>query len=498
MKKADINEWMTNILENSFDGIYITDSHAKTIFVNKSYEAITGLDRKELLNHDMNELVKKQVISASGTLMVLKTGRPVTLQQEFKTGKRALITSSPVFGSDHQIALVVTNVRDLTEIYNLKVELKKNSKQQTILQKELEHMKRQFLEQNIVAEDMRTLETLRLVDKVKRMDTTVTLVGETGVGKEVFAKYIHQGSARSSYPFIKVNCGAIPENLMESEFFGYEKGAFTGADRNGKAGLFEVADKGTIFLDEVGELPLNMQVKLLRVLQEQEIKRVGGVKPVHLDVRILAATNQNLEKMLKEGKFREDLYYRLMVFPICVPPLRERAADIPGLAELYLRQLNSRYGSDKKFSREALQILLEYPWPGNIRELKNVVERAYILSGGDWIVPGCLSILQEHREAEQGYHGIASGYGLSEYLERLEQKYIQEAYRQYGNIRDAAASLGMAPATFARKRSRYDKDRTDAETDSNAADGSDGNDFADEQPGAGDIPAGAVAGESGY
>ena len=458
MDKINLDEWMADILENSFDGIYITDNHANTILVNKSYETITGLDRGELLNHNMEELVERKVISASGTLMVLRTGQPVTLQQEFKTGKKALITSSPVFDSKHQVALVVTNVRDLTEIYNLKVELKKNSKQQTILQKELEHMREQFLNQDVVADDMRTLETLRMVDKVKRLDTTVTLVGETGVGKEVFAKYIHQGSARSSYPFIKVNCATIPENLMESELFGYEKGAFTGADRHGKAGLFEVADKGTIFLDEIGELPLNMQVKLLRVIQEREIKRVGGVKPIHLDVRILAATNRDLEEMLKEGRFREDLYYRLMVFPIRVPPLRERMDDISGLTELFLRQLNQKYGTDKRFSREALQILLEYQWPGNIRELKNVVERAYIISSEDWILPNCLPMIQNRTREAGTFGGMPAGFGLSAYLEQLEWNYINEAYEKYGNIRDAAASLGMAAATFARKKNQHVKD----------------------------------------
>lgn len=319
-------------------------------------------------------------------------------------------------------------------------------------------MREQFLNQDVVADDMRTLETLRMVDKVKRLDTTVTLVGETGVGKEVFAKYIHQGSARSSYPFIKVNCATIPENLMESELFGYEKGAFTGADRHGKAGLFEVADKGTIFLDEIGELPLNMQVKLLRVIQEREIKRVGGVKPIHLDVRILAATNRDLEEMLKEGRFREDLYYRLMVFPIRVPPLRERMDDISGLTELFLRQLNQKYGTDKRFSREALQILLEYQWPGNIRELKNVVERAYIISSEDWILPNCLPMIQNRTREAGTFGGMPAGFGLSAYLEQLEWNYINEAYEKYGNIRDAAASLGMAAATFARKKNKHVKD----------------------------------------
>lgn len=220
------------------------------------------------------------------------------------------------------------------------------------------------------------MEIISLSKRVAPLDTTVILLGETGVGKEVFAKYIYQNSSRNDKPFIKVNCGAIPANLVESELFGYEKGAFTGADRNGKMGLFEVADTGTIFLDEVGELPLDMQVKLLRVLQEQEFERIGGRKPVKADVWVLAATNRNLEEMVRQKAFREDLYYRLMIFPIHIPPLRERPADIIPLASLFLSQLNKKYNFKKYFSLISITMMKDYNWPGNIRELRNIVERA--------------------------------------------------------------------------------------------------------------------------
>ncbi len=453
-KRLNIADWYSSIIENSFDGIFIADAGANTVFVNRSYENITGLKKEEILHKNLRDLVKNKVISQSGTLTVLDTGEPVTMQQEFKTGKHALITSSPVYNKDRRIVLVVTNVRDMTEIYNLNIQLGRNEKQNDRLKKEIEHLKQEYMNYDIVAEDAQTLRALKLADKVRDMDTTVMLMGETGVGKEVFAQYIHRQSGRSEQPFIKVNCGAIPENLIESELFGYEKGAFTGADRNGKAGLFEVADKGTLFLDEIGELPLNMQVKLLRVLQEQEIKRVGGRTPINVDVRIIAATNRKLETMVEKGFFRKDLYYRLMVFPIRIPPLRERIKDIPAFAEKFLFRLNAKYGTKKHFSKEALEIMTGYPWPGNIRELKNVVERAYIVSSEEEISAAALGFFSGEPEQRTESPLPEAVSDLPGYIAELEQRYVREAYEKYGNVREAARSLGMSAATFTRKKNR--------------------------------------------
>lgn len=452
--KKDINQWLSAVLENSFDGIYITDGQANTIMVNKSYETITGLKREEVLHQNMRDLVERKIISSSGSLMVLNTGGPITLHQEFKTGKKALITSSPIYNEKHEIIMVVTNVRDLTEIYHLKVEVEKTAEQKKKLQQELAHMQKELLSGDMIAEDENTLAALRLADKVLELDTTVILLGETGVGKEVFAKYIHQHSSRKENSFIRVNCGAIPENLLESELFGYEKGSFTGADRQGKPGLFEVADKGTIFLDEIGELPLSMQVKLLRVLQEQEIERIGSTVPRKIDVRILAATNRSLEDMVKAGTFREDLYYRLMVFPIHIPPLRHRPGDIPALVTLFSNDLNRKYGFVKTFSNASMQILTDYDWPGNIRELKNVVERAIIISSGEIIHPDELPMIQKTESPKPRLLPARYGNNLSAYLEEIELQYINDAYHTYGNVRDAAKSLQMSPATFVRKRKR--------------------------------------------
>lgn len=273
------NELLDTVIEHSFDGIYITDGQANTLKVNRSYLTISGLKVSEVLGVNMRELVKNGTISASGTLMAMEQKRPITIQQEFKTGKRALITSSPIFNNKNEIVLVITNVRDITELYHLKEEATHLKTDGNLLREELLRIRTSHRNQcSMVVEDSRTEKVLSMIDRVAPLDTTVILFGETGVGKEVFAKYIYQHSARKNKPFIKVNCGAIPANLVESELFGYEKGAFTGADKNGKIGLFELANTGTIFLDEVGELPLDMQVKLLRVLQEQEAQMPGKWK----------------------------------------------------------------------------------------------------------------------------------------------------------------------------------------------------------------------------
>ena len=237
--------------------------------------------------------------------------------------------------------------------------------------------------------------------------------------------------------------------------FGYEKGAFTGASKNGKIGLFELADNGTIFLDEIGELPLDMQVKFLRVVQEQEVERIGGSRPIKIDVRIVAATNRNLEEMVKQKTFREDLFYRLMVFPIHIPPLRERRKDIEPLAQLFLGQLNKKYGFQKEFSFEALELLKEYQWPGNIRELKNLVERAVIISSEDLIGSESIPVDAGERSPNVKRNKSETFIDLKSELQRIELQYMEKAYKTCGNVRDAAASLGMTPPTFVRKRKQY-------------------------------------------
>lgn len=453
----EANDKLDAVIENSFDGIYITDGDANTIKINKAYELITGLKRSEVIGCNMRDLMKQNIISVSGSLLAIQKRHPVTLHQQFKTGKKALITSSPVFDKEDNITMVVTNVRDLTEIYNLKEEVARSKMRSPRSLDELESIREKLshTSEDLVCVDENSLAVLHLANKVAALDTTVILFGETGVGKEMFAKYIYQNSSRKDKPFIKVNCGAISPSLVESELFGYEKGAFTGANRNGKIGLFEVADKGTIFLDEIGELPLDMQVKLLRVLQEQEIERIGGTSPVKVDVRVIAATNRNLEEMVADKTFREDLYYRLMVFPITIPPLRDRPDDILPLLDLFMTTFNKKYSFQKVFTPLALQFIQNYNWPGNIRELKNIVERAMIISNDDHITSEDLPFIQQEKKPVIHTKLPAETTNLKKMIEQIELEYISLAYAKYGNVRDAAESLGMDPSTFVRKRKKY-------------------------------------------
>lgn len=292
----EAHDWLDAIIESSYDGIFITDGDAVAVRINSAYELISGLKAEEVIGRSMHELVRSGAISRSGTLLALEQRRLVTMEQTFKTGRHALIASTPVFDAAGQVVMVVTNVRDMTELRDLQEKYRQTEALSQKYYSEIEFARRQVLASaDLVAVDPKMLEVLTMVHRVAAMDTTILLLGETGVGKEKVAKYIYKNSARRDERFLTVNCGAIPANLIESELFGYERGAFTGANREGKLGLFMVADKGTIFLDEVGELPLDMQVKLLRVLQERQVTPVGGREPVPVDVRIIAATNRDLQ-----------------------------------------------------------------------------------------------------------------------------------------------------------------------------------------------------------
>lgn len=469
---------LLSVLESSFDGIFITNHEAVPIWCNHSYEVISGLKARDVLGVPMIELVRQGIISQSSSLMALAQGSAATLEQTFTTGKRAMVTSTPVYDNSDKICMVITNVRDISELFALRKTLNTQRELSARYEQEIAVIREQLLQTpEMVAEDPATLDLLRVVGRAAQLDTVVLIQGETGAGKERVASYIHQHSPRAKKNFIRVNCGAIPENLAESELFGYERGAFTGANREGKAGYFEVADHGTLFLDEVGELSLAIQTKLLRVLQEKELTRVGGSKPIKVDVRVIAATNRDLEKCVKDGTFREDLYYRLSVFPVRVPPLRERKQDIPKLAENVIRELNQNYENKKTISAGAKAVLMQYPWPGNVRELRNVMERAFIMSEGEEIQAEDLGIIDNGNlhppKTISPIYGTASApieqpkpedfapvlpeeASLQERLELFEAALIAQAMEAEGSMRGAARRLKMDPATLLRRKKKYE------------------------------------------
>lgn len=351
----------SSILDSMHDGVYITDSKGNTIFINKAYTRISGIKKEDVIGLHMKELIEQGFFSESASLIALERDESVTMIDKFNNGKRCLITSSPVHDENENIIMIVTNLRDMTELINLKSKVEQSETLNMKYYSELEKLRKEyFIGRDVIGNSKEIKEVLEIVSKVSEVDATVLITGETGVGKEVIAKEIHKNSLRKNGPFIKVNCASIPDTLFESELFGYEKGAFTGATNNGKLGMFELADRGTILLDEIGEIPLNIQSKLLRVLQEKQITRVGGTKVQKIDVRILAATNLDLKKQVEKGLFREDLYYRLNVIPIRVPALRERKDDIILLAIHFLDFYNSKYSKNKTLDHSAAELLRLY------------------------------------------------------------------------------------------------------------------------------------------
>jgi two-component system response regulator PilR (NtrC family) len=324
-------------------------------------------------------------------------------------------------------------------------------RQENVLLKRTLGLSHQF--SNIIGRSESMLQVFKMIETVARTNSTILLTGESGTGKGLVAQAIHFHSLRREKPFVALNCGALPENLLESELFGHMRGAFTGADAN-KKGLLEVAERGTVFLDEIGEMSAVMQVKFLRVLQERRFRRVGGLDELQADIRVVAATNQDLTKLIADGRFREDLFYRLNVIPIALPPLRERREDIPLLAEFFLGKYNEQMGKTiASVSGEAMELLVAHDWPGNIRELENVLERAVALEGTPAVLPSSLPPALCGDTARSGTQPVeslpASGFDLEAHVKEIEMSYIAEALKRAGGVQVRAAELlGMSFRSF--------------------------------------------------
>ncbi|MCS0654866.1 sigma 54-interacting transcriptional regulator [Cytobacillus firmus] len=425
------------ILDNSTDGICITDGSGTIIKCNQSFRQLFDV-RKD--TPDCIKDIARQVEAK---------GRSHNIMETSKDNKNSLIiTANPIKNSSNQIERVVINVKDMTEFDALRSEL---AKTKSIL----EHMHLSERSETFIAKSPEMERLLETVQQVAKVDVTVLLSGESGVGKEEIAKLIQQSSPRSEEPFIKVNCGAIPESLMESELFGYEGGAFTGALKKGKAGLFEQANNGTIFLDEIGEIPNHLQVKLLRVLQEMEITRVGSAKTTKIDVRVIAATNRDLKGLVQEGSFREDLFYRLNVIPISIPPLRRRVEDIPILIDAYARMFAAKYHKHLKFTKKAIQVLTNYQWPGNVRELVNMIERIYVtasnLEVGEQEVLSLFSKGDNQGMSHDQAIVVNQLLPLKEAVDLLEKELIYKASQSEKSYRGIARVLEVNPSTIVRK-----------------------------------------------
>ncbi|MEK6671982.1 MAG: sigma 54-interacting transcriptional regulator [Nitrospirota bacterium] len=376
--------------------------------------------------------------------------------RKMRQGNEIYITGSPIF-CDGKITHVAVNIRDVTELQRLQEQVSRLTA--LYLSAPEENRIQSLAGENVIVESPVMKRIIDLVVRVSQVDSVVLIMGESGTGKEVLARLIHRLSTRNKSPFISINCGAIPENLLESELFGYEKGSFTGALREGKPGLFELANTGTIFLDEIAEMPLNLQVKLLKILQDMEAYRLGGVRPVKFDVRVIAATNRNLRELVREGKFREDLFYRLYVVPIDVPPLRERQEDIFPLAWHFLKHYNQKYKQSKTLSPELIDIIESCSWPGNVRELQNIIERIVVTSDSDVINPEHLppSVYQRGRKHED-YSGSEPSSGiipLRHAKEQAERTMLVQALKMKQTTREIAGLLDIDHSTVIRKLRKY-------------------------------------------
>jgi PAS domain S-box-containing protein len=456
LQVASEHELMLKIIDSSYDGIFMTDAKGVVIYSNEAYQRISGLQKGKIMGRKVQELVADGEIPDACTPEAIETGKAVTKVIDYYHGVCALVTSMPIFDDRGALIRVFSNVRDITDLIRLKEQLKSTDDLNKEYRNQLSKMQGDtpFI---VYSTPMQNI--IRLAQRVAHVTTPVLIQGESGVGKDMLARFIHNaGDLAQNRPFVQINCSAIPETLLESELFGYEPGAFTGAAKKGKIGLFELANNGTLFLDEVGEMPLPIQVKLLDVLQTAQLHRLGGTKTIRINARIIAATNSNLEKMVEEGRFRSDLYYRLNVVPIYIPPLRERKEDLVPLILHFLEHKNKKFGYAKKFSPEAADILAAYSWPGNVRELSNVIERMVIMAEGDYIeekwVPSYIQQVtsKTHFIATPDYFDT---YNLKQILDELEKEVIRKALTVFGSMRKTAAHLGVDLSTLVRKKRKY-------------------------------------------
>ena len=445
------------VLEAAYDGMMVTNSLGTIIRLNTAAEKLLMTHRRDLLGRNVRELLCNHVLDDSAVLKVIHSKAPATVIALTKDHKQLLITGTPLFNDDKTLDLVVVNLRDLSELEELKQRLEQKQLIVESYQRELTKLTRQ-LPDGIVASSPAMMKILAQIDAIAQADATVLITGESGVGKEVIVNRIYTTSSRNHMPLIKINCSAIPPSLFESEMFGYEEGAFTGAKKRGKAGFFEMANGGTLFLDEIGELQIDMQVKLLRVIQEKELTRVGGTKSVHVDVRILAATNQDLWKLTQEGKFRQDLFYRLNVINLEIPPLRERRDDILPLANAFVDKYNAKYHKRKIITLALGKLLRCLEWPGNIRELENLMENLVLMAQEDKLKPCHLPLRYHSYEYEQETGVTVRGIlPLKDAMEQTERQLLKNAQERFSNMRDMAAALGVNQSTISRKLQRLNQ-----------------------------------------
>lgn len=454
---STLSQELQAVMDASFDEVHLTDGQGTTLRSSSKSQEYFGLNPEEIAGMTLEDFEARGLVNPPLVRQVIEKRQRVTTLQETSTGRRLAGTGHPIFDADGSLVRIIITSQDITPLERLTAALKESRSLVQAYQQELSFLRQQQGEGAFLPRGKVMQQVVAMARRVAQVDSTTLIFGETGVGKEVLARAIHKWGPRHEKAFVAVNCGAIPEPLLESELFGYVGGAFTGAQKEGKLGLIEAAHGGTLFLDEIGDMPLPLQVKLLRVIQQQEVTRLGTVTPTKVNVRIIAATHRNLEQMAQEGRFRQDLFYRLNVVPLLIPPLRDRREDILSLANHFLDTYSRRYGAEKRLSPQAADALLAYRWPGNIRELENTIERLVVTVEDGTIMPDHLP--QAIADSVSGTVDLPAIevrrlLPLKEAVSALENELIRKAYSQYGSSYRAAKALGVHQSTVIRKLHR--------------------------------------------
>lgn len=455
-----LNCELETIFNASSDGIWVCDGKGVVIRINKSSEILNGIEAKNVIGKNVKDLLSQKIFNQSVSTKVLDSGRKITIMQYIgKTGKYLLSTGTPAINKNGKIIFVVVNERDITELNSLRKQIKLSQKITEKYKEELADLSLLELKKNkIIANSNKMRHILQMALKLSRINVSnILILGESGTGKGLLAKFIHKNSNRHNNPFVEINCAALPEGLLEAELFGYEKGAFTGASDKGKIGLFELAQGGTLFLDEIGDMPLALQAKLLKYLDDNEIRRVGGTQPIVIDCSTIAATNKNLNDLVKQKKFREDLFYRLNSFNLRIPPIRERSEDIAGLVRFYLNKYNRKYGSDRTINSRTMHYMRRYGFPGNIRELKNIIENAVVMSDDNRIDEFIQLSLHDNESTNPLNLDffIKGSLRLCDRIGEVEKKLLLHVKSHCRNTREMAEVLGVSQPTVVRKLKKH-------------------------------------------
>lgn len=458
IKRLSSQQYLYNEMLNKLkDGIYVTDDKGTTIYVNDAFLNLSGLTREQIIGKSVYDLRKYNILPNSCCAKVIETKSPVSTINNYYKGQRCLVSGSPIFDEGGNLKKTIAVIRDVSE---LDVLMKNITKEKNLFIANSEYDDFSIKAERHIKDYINNNEKMKSIydkaKKIAKVDSTVLILGETGVGKDFIASYIYNISSRNKGKFIKINCGAVPEHLMESEFFGYEEGAFTGAQKGGKKGLFEEANDGVLYLDEIGDMPYTLQVKLLSAINDRMFYRIGGTSPVEFNARIIAATNVDLKQLVEEKRFRSDLYYRLNVVSFVIPPLRQRKEDIIPLAHQFLEYYNNKYGKNCYFTTGCLENFLVYEWPGNIRELKNIIERLILMTDEASIG---IELFREQLMLSDSPGGnskfSSDNRTLKDKLDEYERVLIETTLSSSKNMKEAASKLGIDLSTLVRKKQKY-------------------------------------------